>query len=142
MTRLLEKLGILHDVGVPTWYGYYFLWSDDSQRLWIKHKLNNMWFLTITFPSPNVEELAAFHIRALGIDKGNLNHAAVMDWYAKQIKELAGGDDFLRNYKVLYNDQDGPYCLLSIRPEKYLLLKEQRLGMFKLRSKIQLGYSC
>ena len=31
MTRLLEKLGIMHDGGVPTWYGYYFLWSDSSK---------------------------------------------------------------------------------------------------------------
>ena len=38
MTKLLEKLGIMYDGGVSTWYGYYFLWSDGFKRSWVKQK--------------------------------------------------------------------------------------------------------
>ena len=92
MALLLEMLGILHDGGVPTWYGYYFLWSDGFQRSLVKQKLINVWILTITIPNPNVDGLSPFYTRTLAIGKGYLDHSAVMDWYANEIKELASGD--------------------------------------------------
>ena len=135
MTRLLEKLGIMHDGGVPTWYGYYFLWSDGFQRSWIKQKLNNVWILTITFPNPNGDELSPFHTRTLAIGKGHLDHTAVMDWYANEIKELASGDDyFFGNIKSFKRVKMGLVAYLSDRPEKCSLLREMLLGTFGLRS--------
>ena len=50
MTKLLIKMKLLNEDGLPTFYAYYFLWSDGFLRLFIKQKLNDVWILTITFP--------------------------------------------------------------------------------------------
>ena len=57
----------------------------------------------------------------------------MMDWYADEIKELAGGDDYFfgitKSFKII---KTGLIAYLSDHPEKCSLLIEQRLGKFGL----------
>ena len=53
----------------------------------MRQKHNGVWLLTITFPDPDGDDLSPFHTRTLAIGKGHQDHTAVMDWYAKEIKE-------------------------------------------------------
>ena len=92
-----------------------------------------MWIITITFPNPTGDNLSPFRTRTLAIGKGHLDHTAVMDWYANEIKELASGDDyFIGNIKSFKRVKMGLIAYLSNRPETCSLLKEMLLGTFGL----------
>ena len=65
------------------------------------------------FPNPNGDKLSQFHTRTLAIGEGHLDHTAMMDWYADEIKELASVDDyFFRNIKSFKRANIGriTYC--------------------------------
>ena len=90
--------------------------------------MDNVWILTITSPNPNGEELSPFHTRALAVDKEQLDHTAVMDWYPDEIKDLAGGDEYLFEItKSFKRSKRELIACLSDRPENVCCLTNRGL---------------
>ena len=90
-----------------------------------------MWILTITFSSPDDNELSPVHRHSLAMGKSDFDHTAVLDWYKNEMKEFAaGGDVFCGATTSFKRITMGLIAYLSVRPEHYLLPKYNLLGPF------------
>ena len=131
MSKFLIKRKLLNEDGSPTFYGYYFLWSDGFLRSFIRQKLNGVWVLTITFTDFENNSTSPFHTRCLAIRKGHLSHSPVMDWYAKEIAALMEGYNYycgIRGFFIKVKVVLIAY--LADRPEKASALNTSLLGTY------------
>ena len=135
MKELLKTLRLVDDHGEVTHIGWYVLWSDGFLRSWIRQKHNNVWILTLTFPDPDGSSTSRFHTYCVAIGRGSQDHTPVINWLARQIKELAEGDYYYcgadKGYKRV---KMGLIAYLADRPERASLFKTMLLGTYGLRS--------